>query len=102
MIELVDTAPDVSVQPAEYRRLLGYPPDRELGERACELADWARAWYARNGHPWSTRARQTKLKSRAMPFASRACLSTANACRGCSKKPRRTARSWWRPGPVWN
>ncbi|HEV3200955.1 MAG TPA: hypothetical protein VGZ73_23795 [Bryobacteraceae bacterium] len=52
MIELADTAPDVSVQPAEYRRLLGYPPDRELSERASELADWARAWYTRNGRPW--------------------------------------------------
>ena len=52
MIELADTAPDVSVQPAEYRRLLGYPPDHELSERARELADWARAWYADNGRPW--------------------------------------------------
>jgi hypothetical protein len=52
MIELVDTAPDVSVQPAEYRRLLGYPPDRELSARARELVDWARYWYARNGRPW--------------------------------------------------
>jgi len=52
MIEFVDTAPDVSVQPAEYRRLLGYPPDRELTDRARELADWARGWYARNGRPW--------------------------------------------------
>lgn len=52
MIELIDTAPDVSVQAAEYRRLLGYPPDREFTGRACELADWASAWYAQNGRPW--------------------------------------------------
>ena len=25
MIELVDTVPDMNVQPAEYKRLLGYP-----------------------------------------------------------------------------
>jgi hypothetical protein len=52
MIELVDTAPDVSVRPAEYGRLLGYPPDHELSGRARELADWARAWYRQNGRPW--------------------------------------------------
>jgi hypothetical protein len=52
MIELVDTAPDVTVQPAEYRRLLGYPPNHELSDRARELADWAYAWYAQHGRPW--------------------------------------------------
>src|SRR5918996_4908689 len=52
MIELVDTLPDVNVQPAEYKRLLGYPRDRVLSGRARELADWARAWYAKNGRPW--------------------------------------------------
>ena len=25
MIELLDTFPDINVQPAEYKRLLGYP-----------------------------------------------------------------------------
>ena len=52
MIELVDTLPDVNVQPAEYKRLLGYPRDRVLSGRARELADSARAWYAKNGRPW--------------------------------------------------
>ncbi|MBZ5623376.1 MAG: hypothetical protein LAQ69_32330 [Acidobacteriia bacterium] len=52
MMELVDREPDVNVQPAEYRRLLGYPPEHEWSERARELADWARAWYAQNGRPW--------------------------------------------------
>lgn len=52
MIELVDTLPDVNVQPAEYKRLLGYPRDRVLSGRARELADGARAWYAKNGRPW--------------------------------------------------
>jgi hypothetical protein len=52
MIELVDTSPDMDVQPAEYRRLLGYPPDHELSERARELTDWSRAWYANHGRPW--------------------------------------------------
>jgi hypothetical protein len=52
MIELVDTLPDVNVQPAEYKRLLGYPRERVLSDRARELADWARAWYAKNGKPW--------------------------------------------------
>ena len=47
MIELVDTLPDINVQPAEYKRLLGYPRDRVLDGRARELAEWARAWYAK-------------------------------------------------------
>ncbi len=52
MIEISDTAPDIDVQPAEYTRLLGYPPGWVLGKRARELSDWARDWYARHGHPW--------------------------------------------------
>lgn len=52
MIELVDTLPDINVQPAEYKRLLGYPRDRVLDGRGRELAEWARDWYARNGRPW--------------------------------------------------
>ncbi len=52
MIELIDTLPDVNVQPAEYKRLLGFPRDHVLAGRARDLADWARSWYARNGRPW--------------------------------------------------
>jgi hypothetical protein len=52
MIELVDTFPDISVQPAEYKRLLGYPPDRVVEGRARELSDWARNWYSQHGRPW--------------------------------------------------
>ena len=52
MIGITDTAPDVAVQVDEYVRLLGYPRGWVLGDRARELADWAREWYARNGRPW--------------------------------------------------
>jgi hypothetical protein len=52
MIELVDTCPDVNVQPAEYKRLLGYPRDWVVRDRARELVDWAREWYTKHGHPW--------------------------------------------------
>jgi hypothetical protein len=52
MIELVDTLPDINVVAAEYQRLLGYPRDHVLDDRARELADNARAWYAKNGKPW--------------------------------------------------
>ncbi len=52
MIELVDTLPDINVQPAEYKRLLGFPREHVLSGRSRELADWARAWYARHGRPW--------------------------------------------------
>ena len=41
MTEIIDHAPDVNVDPAEYRRLLGYPRDHEMGERAQELVDAA-------------------------------------------------------------
>ena len=46
MIELVDTLPDINVQPAEYKRLLGYPRDHVLTGRERELAEQARGWYA--------------------------------------------------------
>ena len=52
MIEIVDTSPDIHVDPAEYRRLLGYPRDHEISERAQELAESAREWYAQHGRPW--------------------------------------------------
>jgi hypothetical protein len=52
VIAFTDTSPDTAVQPAEYGRLLGYPPRRELDERAQALADQARAWFAAHGRPW--------------------------------------------------
>jgi hypothetical protein len=52
MTELIDTSPDIHVDPDEYRRLLGYPRDREISERAQELAEAAREWYAEHGRPW--------------------------------------------------
>jgi hypothetical protein len=52
MIELIDTSPEIHIDPAEYRRLLGYPRDYEMSERAQELAESAREWYRQNGRPW--------------------------------------------------
>jgi hypothetical protein len=52
MTEIIDTSPDVQVDAAEYRRLLGYPRDHEISERAQELADAAREWYRQHGQPW--------------------------------------------------
>lgn len=51
-MELFDALPDVNVPAAEYVRLLGYPRGWQLEGRARELADFARAWYARHGRPW--------------------------------------------------
>jgi hypothetical protein len=51
-IELASTHPELNVLPEEYVRLLGYPRGWTLEGRALELADWARDWYAKNGHPW--------------------------------------------------
>jgi hypothetical protein len=44
--------PEVDVAEAEYRRLLGYPPQASVSERSGELSAWAREWYARHGRPW--------------------------------------------------
>jgi hypothetical protein len=52
MFEFVDQCPAVSVQEAEYVRLLGFPRDHALEGRSRELADWAREWYAARGRPW--------------------------------------------------
>jgi hypothetical protein len=52
MMETVDTSPDVQVDAAEYRRLLGYPRDHVLTGRALELALETREWYYRHGRPW--------------------------------------------------
>ncbi len=49
---LLDAHPAVHVPEAEYRRLLGYPKHHTPGERADELAEWARGWYAEHGRPW--------------------------------------------------
>ena len=49
---LVDSAPDVQVDDREYIRLLGYPRGHELEDRALELAQWTRTWYAAHGRPW--------------------------------------------------
>jgi hypothetical protein len=52
MTEIVDVSPEVRVDPAEYRRLLGYPRGAEMSERAQELAANAGDWYRRHGAPW--------------------------------------------------
>ena len=51
-LEFLDSQPPVAVQESEYRRLLGYPSKHVPGERAEELAVWARNWYAKHGRPW--------------------------------------------------
>src|SRR5438067_2104919 len=52
MTSFSDSMPDVNVDAAEYQRLLGYPRSRSLEDRALELAEMARAWYAEHGRPW--------------------------------------------------
>jgi hypothetical protein len=52
MIEFAHTAQEVDVSPLEYQRLLGYPRDFVLEERALELVASSRAWYAEHGRPW--------------------------------------------------
>jgi len=52
VIEICDRGPVVTVDPAEYVRLLGYPRGHVLDGRAAELAALAQAWYAEHGRPW--------------------------------------------------
>ena len=42
----------VTVDDAEYRRLLGYPRNHVIDVRARALMGWARSWYAAHGRPW--------------------------------------------------
>ncbi|HEY4233503.1 MAG TPA: hypothetical protein VGM76_08755 [Lacipirellulaceae bacterium] len=63
MIEFVDTHPDVSVQAAEYKRLLGYPRDWVVSGRALELTEWARDWYAQYGRPWVYSRQASRMKT---------------------------------------
>lgn len=53
MIEFAHAQPAVDVAPTEYNRLLGYPRDLVLEDRASELAAAARNWYAEHGRPWA-------------------------------------------------
>lgn len=59
-MEFSDVGPDIDVDPAEYTRLLGFPPGRTLEGRTQELAEWAREWYGAHGRPW-VYARQSEL-----------------------------------------
>lgn len=53
MREWLEKGTDVPVRDAEYRRLLGYPRDHELGERALELMAWVRGWFAEHKQAWT-------------------------------------------------
>ena len=61
MDELIDTTPEIDVQESEYRRLLGYPPYYTPGDRARDLAAWARSWYAEHGRPWIYAVRSDEI-----------------------------------------
>jgi hypothetical protein len=65
MNELMDGAPRVDVQESEFKRLLGYPPDHEIGARVKDLIDSTGRWYAENGRPWvyARRAETVELSS---------------------------------------
>ena len=52
MKRLIDNNPDINIRESEYERLLGFPSNYALEGRVCELAEWAKQWYAENGHPW--------------------------------------------------
>jgi len=89
MIELIDTCPSVVVDPAEYRRLLGYPRDHEITDLAQGLIATTQQWYRQHGHPWIYIRPADRLEVRneaicidGMPFTSRrlsAMLTQAEA-----------------------
>jgi hypothetical protein len=107
MLEVLDARPAVSVQEAEYRRLLGYPQHHVPGERADELAEWARRWYGEHGRPWiylrevELQVGDDTLRIDGMPFdskqlqrhllqagAGRAMLVAVSAGRSCEEHAR--------------
>ena len=61
MMEIADTAPEVEVDPEEYRRLLGFPRGYSLAGRVQELAGAARQWYRQHGRPWLYARRANRL-----------------------------------------
>ncbi len=106
-VESLDTRPAVDVVQAEYWRLLGYPRDHVPGERALELAAWARRWYAEHGRPWVyLREAELRVEADALRFdgiefrsrvlhehlrasgAQRAMLVAVSAGRGCEEHAR--------------
>jgi hypothetical protein len=113
-MELIDPNPNVSVQEAEFKRLLGYPRRHVLEGRALELAAGVRQWYAEHGRPWIY-ARQMdglelaneRLKIAGTEFSSKqlhdqfhatqahsAMLVAVSAGRECEEK----ARELWQAG----
>jgi hypothetical protein len=107
MLEVLDLHPDRSVPDAEYRRLLGFPRAHVPGERARELAAWARRWYAEHGRPWIyLRGAELEVTAEALCLdgvefrsrqlhehllqagARRAVLAAVSAGRGCEDQAR--------------
>lgn len=64
LTEILDHSPLLTIQQTEYKRLLGYPSDVELKERAVELCAMTKEWYEKNGEPWvySRQAESFELK----------------------------------------
>lgn len=52
MLEWIETSPKIEVRDEEYRRLLGFPAEHELTDRAIDLMHRARSWYVQNGAAW--------------------------------------------------
>lgn len=81
MIELLDTLPDINVQPAEYKRLLGFPREYVMSGKVRERAEWARTWYATHAKPWvyareadSVRIENSSIVLNGVSFTSSALL----------------------------
>lgn len=113
-MELIDLNPNVSVQEAEFKRLLGYPRRHILEGRALELAAGVKQWYSEHGRPWIY-ARQMdglelaneRLKIAGTEFSSKQLhdqfdtaqahsvfLVAASAGKECEEK----AREFWQAG----
>lgn len=114
MFTLTEINPAVTVQEAEYQRLLGYPKHHSIEDRARELADGASEWFSKNGRPWICAKEITPVKVReqttligGLEFSSRrlreifseskahsAVLLAASAGRECEEH----ARQLWEEG----
>src|SRR6267142_3988022 len=112
-MEFLELKPNIDVQEAEYKRLLGFPANYVFEGRVRELVDWARTWFVEHGSPWiyarrtdfelagdRLRVNGTVLNSKRLhdqfieAQANEAMLVMVSAGRECEEK----ARELWREG----
>ena len=76
MIEFLDTSPPITIDPAEYARLLGYPRNHPMSPRAQELAQWAAHWFQKGLEAYETLLPSTAFCWGDAPGMADCCLAS--------------------------